>query len=211
MRTAAILFLLCLPAFGQGCVGVMHPNYDTYSTQTIDSNDNIVSTVVVEGSTSVGQSSTCHLGSVTHLPGVSNVINGQGGWVYGSRVSPTTYISLSNPQDIIGVPGIVYVDNFSASVDCSAVGFIFASSFSINIRIATTNYHFTGLEGISCVYLIDCGEPNQGNPTCNQSPVFANLINGGCTPYMHVHYLVVNDHCSFVGRADRDTIKSFCD
>lgn len=123
----AFIICLTLPTGGwaQGCQGVMTPQYSEYDTFSGDMSNHIYTTVVVDGYTTIHPSPYCNINNTYHTPCATNVLNGTGGQICGARVSPASYLSLSNAQQIVAVPGVAYVMTESAMVLCSAVGSIF--------------------------------------------------------------------------------------
>jgi hypothetical protein len=159
LLASGIVFLLSVPnAAGQGCVGVMTPSYSTYTTISVDQNNNLYSTVVVEGSAIIHPSPYCNISGTTHRGQVYNQLGSTGGTVFGPFVSPSGYISVSNPQVIVGVPGVVYTNTTEADILCSGVGTIFNGGGRIFHRygIQLSAYIFNGLSTGRCTWVPTC-------------------------------------------------------
>src|ERR1700740_1153405 len=133
---AVFVFVLPVRSIAQGCQGVMTPEYSTYTTISNVGND-IYSTAAVDGYTHIGNTEYCNINGTTHRGFVSNTLGGVGGEVYGGAVPPASYIGVVNPQKIVGVQGVIYVDSTDAWIACSAVGTIFSGGGSQNVSLPT--------------------------------------------------------------------------
>ena len=67
----------------------------------------------------------CNISGAYHRGVVTNILNGVGGQLWGPEITPSAYISVVNPQDIIGQPGIIYVNSTIGEVICSFLGALF--------------------------------------------------------------------------------------
>lgn len=209
IRHGSILALIATlsfapPAFAQGCAGVMTPEYSTYASYALDSGGHIYSTVVLDGSTQIGNTEYCNLSGVTHTPQIRNALGSSSGTVQGSPVSPSAYISISNTQEILAMPGTNYDEAFAADVYCSAVGTLFSSTGgTIWVRLAVTNYVYSGVEELGtppqncCGYSKDC--PNGSGAASCGVDFLLYPDQGTCLPYAYTWQLVVNGDCFSVG------------
>lgn len=135
----------------------MTPNYDTYTTLSLDENFNVYQTVVVEGSTTgscyfyytcgpngqrcQGTYPNC-VGAV-HTPKINNVIGAIGGWTTGPAAYPFSYLSYQTTNSVNLQPGQTAQSTVEGDVTCSSLGSILAisSSWTVSIKVAT--YAFT--------------------------------------------------------------------
>jgi hypothetical protein len=103
----------------------MSPNYSTYVTYSIDSNHNIFSAAVVDGSTT----GEIPFPTVKHQGRVYNKLGSANGWVYGPMQPAASYISITNTQEIINAqPGVNYPNSMEGDINCSIAGLFFSSS-----------------------------------------------------------------------------------
>jgi hypothetical protein len=124
---ALVVSLLPTRSSAQGCAGVMTPEYSSYVTVSYDADYNIYSTAGVDGYTSIGNTEYCPISGVTHRGDVCNTLGGVGGCSASGGVPPASYLGWTNPQEIVGVPGVIYLDSVTVEVICSAVGDIYSS------------------------------------------------------------------------------------
>ncbi|MGH9698260.1 MAG: hypothetical protein ACRD5R_18025 [Candidatus Acidiferrales bacterium] len=165
MRTWKPLLLLFVCAMlcprhaaAQGCVGVMTPEYSSYSTFSSDTGSDIAVSAVVDGYTEIHLSEYCQIPpGTTHQGRVYNVVNNVGGWSYGPTVSPSSYISLTNGQDIPADPGYVYDGDIEFLVYCTAVGDIFTQNpFDYKVELDTSSWTSQGQTSPPCYYTPNC-------------------------------------------------------
>jgi hypothetical protein len=104
----------------------MTPQYSTY-TNTSVSGSYIYTSVTVDGYTSgtcpvmpASLANECHV--TTHTPKVYNTIGGVGGWENGSAVYWSSYLSMTNHQQIEAAPGNEVNFSWEGLVWCSALG-----------------------------------------------------------------------------------------
>jgi hypothetical protein len=124
---ALMMSLLPSRSSAQGCQGVMTPEYSSYLTMSSDANGNYYSAAGVDGYTVIGNTEYCPINGVTHRASVCNTFNGVGGCSASGGVPPASYLGWVNTQEIVGEPGIIYLDTFTVEVICSAVGDIYSS------------------------------------------------------------------------------------
>lgn len=125
----------------QGCAGVMTSNFSTYVSASEDSNGVLHATVTVDGTAIIHPSEYCNISGVHHQGQVYNNFNNNGGWTYGPYLSPYSYISESSTEDITGIPGVIYYDDFATGIYCTAVGDIYAYSGKLAAADYTTPQH----------------------------------------------------------------------
>ena len=138
----AVISCLLLPTRGcaQGCVGVMTPEYSTYNSSSFDSSDHIYSSVSVDGYTLMGNTEYCPAAKTAiHTPRAYNVLSTMGGWINGNGAPAASYISVTNPEEIVGIPGVVYYNVMQTRVICSDVGSFYSAYVSDYAEIATTD------------------------------------------------------------------------
>jgi hypothetical protein len=122
--------------------GTMTPQYSSYVTHSADTT-HIYATMVVDGTTT-GCSLPPYCINVNHQGKVYLTLAGTGGWVYGSQVSPPSYLSVSNAQSLAYTPGSDYTEVTEADVYCSGLGHnIFSYLNSQHIELAVTEAVWT--------------------------------------------------------------------
>lgn len=126
------LSLLPVRSSAQGCAGVMTPEYSSYLTISGDSSNHIYTSAGVDGYTAIGNTEYCNISGTTHRASVCNTLGGVGGCSTSGAVSPASYLGWSQSEEIVGVPGVNYLDSVSASVICSAVGTIYSAGGSLS-------------------------------------------------------------------------------
>jgi hypothetical protein len=158
LSIAVIALLIPVQTWAQGCAGVMTPRYSSYTSNSVDNNNYIYATIGVDGYTSIGNTEYCNITGTTHRPEIYNMLNTTGGYYFGSSVSPASYISFSNTQDIIGQPGVEYPLNDWAAIICSAVGTIYNSGGGGDgfISLHRTTYKYGSILNNVCTFNVYC-------------------------------------------------------
>jgi hypothetical protein len=178
----------------QGCQGLMTPEYSSYLTWSLDSNNVIYSTAVVDGSTIVHTSEYCSISpSVYHQASIKNTLGSVGGtYEYSPRTAPAGYISLSDAQDLPSVPSDVYNDSIVIYVGCSAIGQLYYFSLSQYIESAGTYDKATGpgtydgTFGGNPVYIYNVKNYcSNGTPDYNPSSLSVNEPNAKTDTYFY--------------------------
>jgi hypothetical protein len=119
------------------------PEYDTY-TQFSGDDNYIYQTVIVEGTTTGDCYYTCNCGQygcqqctipncpAAHTPQIYNVLNGVGGWSYGTPVNMFSYISYQTTTQYLkpsDTDSGTISGSTSTGIDCAAaLGLIFATA-----------------------------------------------------------------------------------
>jgi hypothetical protein len=137
-----VTFLILVPtkASAQGCQGVMTPAYSTYNTLSMSHTTSTVylnSNVVVDGTTYIVASRYCNLSGAYHRGVVTNILNGVGGQLWGPEITPSGYISVTNPQEFIWT-GIIYANTTVGEVLCSFLGALFNITHARKLEAAWT-------------------------------------------------------------------------
>ncbi len=203
LLTLAAALLLAGPALAQGCRGVMTPEYSTYVSYSVGASYTIYSTVVLDGSTEIGNTEYCNLSGVTHTPTVRDRLGSASGSGSGAPVSPAAYLSQEETEQIVGVPRVVYYESASADVYCSAVGEIYSwSQPEITLAIGVNRYLFTGHidPNLGCEYDLTCAN---GNGAARCGTYSTDWIydeedgNAYCTehPWIVTDWLIFNSNC----------------
>ena len=208
--------MLAFPAIGsaQGCKGVMTPEYSTYTTFALDQSLHIYSTFAVDGTTIIGNTEYCNISGTTHRGSAYNKLGSVGGTIYSPPVPPASYLGVSNPQEIVGVPGVVYVDSTQGYVICSSVGTLFSASLNISIKIGITDFILEGWDTNNCTYMMYC--PNGYNAASCPAAQFVDLDGMHEIPpcnklnYSWVYSLVVNGKCLPVSFNVLSTVPASC-
>src|SRR5258708_9326918 len=115
-----ILLLNCSASHGQGsCGSQLQPHFSVYTSIARDGK-NIQTSVTTQGYTSI--SGTCNMNGATHKAGAYNSLGSTGGWNSSGSGCPTWYFSVTNYDQSVGVPGVVYTFNWNGATICSIVG-----------------------------------------------------------------------------------------
>jgi hypothetical protein len=123
--------VLPMKAAAQGCAGVMTSEYSTYTTGSAGSITSITASsylyvnVVVDGTAIIHPSEYCNIGNATHRGVATNTLGGVTSQVWGAPVTPSGYISVSNQQQLLTVPGVIYINSSVGEVICSFLGALF--------------------------------------------------------------------------------------
>lgn len=179
MRTilAAVVFLCgCLLTFpkgaaAQGCIGIMQPQFSSYTSYAVtESNSGVVSLSVsesVDGYTKIGNTEYCNISSAIHTPKIYVTVNGVGGWQNGPGESPYSYIGFTGVKANSVPIGSQLNVIAQAEVVCSFVGTLFdIGPIALVPVITVTNYKFSSSAPtceyygtatcLSCTYTLDC-------------------------------------------------------
>ena len=178
MRTHTSLALLLGGLFGCAVMGwaTMNPQYSSYVTYSADAT-HIYVTALVDGTTT-GCNLPPYCINVYHQGKVYVTLAGTGGWVYGSQVPPSSYLSVSNAQSISATSTFVQVQT-QGEVICSEIGAIFLTAVSISY--SATNPNCGGNNGeVITVY-----EGSQ-TPSCNGTTTYraTATVAGSGAPHM---------------------------
>ena len=196
-----IMFSVC--AWGVS----MNPQYSHYINRSSDAT-HIYATAVVDGTTS--GCDTCPP-TIKHTGKVYLQIGTVSGWVYGSPVTPKTYISVSNAKTTAAVANTNYPSTETWQVSCTYVGTNFyyvQENPGPLLRIVDTNFILEGWDAKTCQYMFWC--PNgSAAASCKAIQVLdytpdSPAGSGACIPYnyLHTHDLVVGGVCTYIGEAD---------
>lgn len=126
---AVLLFLSGVLLFAtrssaQGCIGVMKPEFSTYSGYTITAmngtTDTLSLSTTVDGYTQIGNTEYCNISGAIHTPQVNNYVNGSSASAVGSGESPYAYIDFTGTHSA-SVPdnGTEFEVENEAEVVCS--------------------------------------------------------------------------------------------
>lgn len=115
------VLLNCSEVRGQGCRTTLVPYFSTYSSVARDGK-NIHTIVSMQGYASVAPGPGCPMNTATHKAGAYNVLSTTGGWNYSASGCPSCYFSVTNNEQIVGVPGVLYLYNWEGASICSIVG-----------------------------------------------------------------------------------------
>jgi hypothetical protein len=162
----------------------MTPQYSAYLNHAVDAS-HIYATGVVDGSTLCDPNcppGAMHTGKVYLQLGSSG-----GSWVYGNRVTPPTYLSVSNSRTINATPGVVYPESDTKNVNCSIVGNFFNSGGTTGLSLRTSYWGPpVTIVGNTCYY---------GSLACSPGTT-ATCPNGtgvtfvpACPPYVKAEWL----------------------
>lgn len=132
----ALITMNCGTAHGQGCALSMIPEYSSYASVS-GAGTSISTLVTVQGYAEIEPSAGCDLEGVTHQGRAYNLLSTTGGWVDGPKVSPSSYISVTNSQTIPATPGVSYPFTWNGEVYCSEDGVFFAAAGGGNLELPT--------------------------------------------------------------------------
>jgi hypothetical protein len=207
--------LLCAVA----CWGTPTPQYETYTTYSVDDNGNLSQTVVVDGTTTGDCYYTCNCGQygcqqctlancpANHTPEINNVVNGVGGWSYGPQAGMFSYISYQTTTTIAATPGQEYLSSIEGAVFCAGVA-AFTFDISSNTYISwaltksqtdfsdyRTNQPVSG-DAIECWVYSWCTDATTP-PRCNPNYVYQfTAQRSNCAPYYTSSWLAVRTSLS---------------
>jgi len=95
----------------------------------------------MQGYADVMPSAACHMTSATHKAGAQNVSGNTGGWNYSGSSCPTCYYSITNNDQIVGVPGVVYPWSWDGEAICSFAGTFWSNGGSGGVASYTPVQH----------------------------------------------------------------------
>lgn len=201
--TRLLFISLCLPfwcsvANAQGCRLDFTPNYAIYENVSSDGTY-IYTSVLVAGSTTGSGSAACNPNNVTHTPKAYNKIGTVGGWVTGTPGHMNSYSSVQNNQDILGGPGIIYLDA-SGEIDCSMFGTFWTGGFNPKaIRLTTTYWGPPPIDSDGECYYTTTACRNNTTPTCRSSKFGGALLSASptCPNWVRGSYAVIDGVCTF--------------
>lgn len=122
-----ILAGTCTTVRGQGCATTLQPEFSAY-TSVARNGENIYTTVTMQGYANVSSGPGCNMSVATHKAGAQNVLGSTGGWQYSASGCPTCYYSITNNQQIVGIPGDSYTWDWTGEAICSIVGVFWGST-----------------------------------------------------------------------------------
>jgi hypothetical protein len=102
----------------------------------------------------ISQYCRVNMSSAVHTPYVTNTMGSSGGTSTGPGVCPTCYTTFYTTLDIVGVPGVIYLDGGAGRMQCSIAGTFFSLSNLFNFEVAYTRFVTMG-------YTPDPGPPPQ--------------------------------------------------
>jgi hypothetical protein len=216
LQGLVIVFLLQVEVIAQQ----MTPNYEMYVNYSIDENDVISKTVVVDGTT-VGSCTTTYTYicgpnnqtctrtetsqaclNAVHTPTISNFIDSQGSTATGPAVPGFSYLSFQTTTEVAGQVDGEYNADSTASVFCSVAGQLYRSGLTDLLSIRETYYGPKAITtpGGGCVYTsLAC---INSQPTCTSALFSAMVVSPttiSCPDYAVGHYLVVGGAACIVG------------
>ena len=128
----AMMLLNCAVARGQGCAVTLQKHFNLYTSIARDGNK-ISTTVSTQGYATVVPGPGCPMGSATHKAQALNTLGSTGGSEYGPPSCANCYLSITNSQEIVGVPGVEYPWDSQGAAICSIVGQFWGGGGSSNI------------------------------------------------------------------------------
>ena len=116
-----IMLLNCSGVRGQGCSATLVPHFSVYTSVARDGK-NIHTSVTMQGYTQIAPNSGCPMNTATHHAGSENKLNNVDHWSYSGSGCPTCYFSVTDNEQIVGVPGVSYPWAWEGTAICSIVG-----------------------------------------------------------------------------------------
>lgn len=166
---AALCFCFIQRSVAQGCRLDYTPNYALYASATLD-DTYVYTTVLTDGSTSGSGSAGCNYPNARHTAQSYNKLGTAGGTVYGTPGYMTSYLSVQNNQQIVGVPGTITFDA-GGEVICSVFGTFFSTGGHLPLTLSYTYGHTTSSQVVQntrfCNTVTQC---TSGVPTCPPPP-----------------------------------------
>ena len=129
---SSMLLLNCSAAHGQGCATTLSRHFSVYTAISRDGK-NIYTSATIQGYATVTPGSECPMNTATHHVGAENKLNNVDHWSYSANACPTCYFSVTDNEQIVGVPGVVYPWTWDGEAICSIVGIFFGSGSSGSI------------------------------------------------------------------------------
>lgn len=196
MKIFSFLLVVIL-AMACGSQAQMYARYDTYATYSLDANNNVYQTVVVEGTTtgsccfeacSGGNCCNSACFSAIHTPKIYNVVGGAGGWSTGPGIGPFAYMSYQTTTTVQANPGQTVQASWEGDVFCSAIGQILGVGGNPIIGWAYTKEVWIGaqLQGF-CAVTRACN--NTTTPLCTAPSVYVGGAN--CSPAWNSYWVTV--------------------
>jgi hypothetical protein len=162
--------------FGLWFIGVasaqMNPQYGAYWTMSVDQNNNLYVSSVVDGTTSPCSGACLY---AQHQGQVYVKIGSSGGWVYGPYINPSSYMSVTNQRSIVATPGVDYSVDADGYVYCTLAGWFFSDSVHFDGEVAYTRADWLGTPAPSCYTLpqtkiVQCSYTVVNNCTAATTP-----------------------------------------
>ncbi len=146
-----ILLLHCPGAKGQGCGVTLVPHFSVYNS-VARNGKNVYTTVSMQGYAGITPGPGCPMNTATHHVGAENKINSVDHWTYSANTYPNCYYSVTDNEQFVGVPGVVYPWTWDGAAICSIVGGFFGSGGGGSIPdLAHAEPHFrTWFHYLSC-------------------------------------------------------------
>jgi hypothetical protein len=110
-------------------------NCATYHTETADQN-NLYTSVLLDGSGTCQPTPDCPCGSATHTPQATNKIGSVGGTITRSRQCVSCYASLQNNQSVAAQNNALFSYSAGGDIVCSLVGESFYQLFNLPLEKA---------------------------------------------------------------------------
>lgn len=119
----SLMFLFdCSVAKGQGCSATLEPHFSVYNSVSRDGKT-IYTSVTMQGYANICGPCGCpQMNSATHRAAAENKLNNVDHWTYSGSSCPTCYYSVTDYEQIVGVPGIQYSFAWGGQAICSIVG-----------------------------------------------------------------------------------------
>lgn len=117
-----MLLFNCSVANGQGCSTTLEPHFSVYNSVSRDGKT-IYTSATMQGYANICGPCGCpQMNSATHRAAAENKLNNVDHWSYSGSSCPTCYYSVTDYEQIIGVPGVLYPFVWGGQAICSIVG-----------------------------------------------------------------------------------------
>lgn len=122
LLVSLILLFSCPLSEGQGCSVTLVPYFSVYNSVSRDGK-NIYTSVTMQGYASICGPCGCpQMKTATHKAAAENKLNNVDHWSYSASGCPTCYFSVTDYEQIVGVPGVLYPFTWEGQAICSFVG-----------------------------------------------------------------------------------------
>lgn len=129
LSVSLLMLLNCAVAKGQGCSATLEPHFSVYNSSSRDGH-HVYTSVTMQGYANIFQPGCPQMNTATHHVGAENKVNNVDHWSYSANDCPTCYFSVTDNEQFIGVPGVVYPWTWDGTAICSVVGGFFSSGSS---------------------------------------------------------------------------------
>jgi hypothetical protein len=194
-----IMLVFSLLVFAGTCLADFSPNYDTYINYSVDENDNIIQTVMADGTTT----GDCWLNNGTYwVPGCPayhyvsyvNTLNGVGTGQPAPGGDMFSYISFQDTVTFAAQGGASVPSSVEIMITCSAGLIAIIDTTLINHGFSLAHTYFAGplKNNNLCFYSRTACSPGTA-PSCQNQPGWG--FTSGCPGVALFRYLKIDGAC----------------